>query len=264
MTASTSTGDIDETSSGDTATTFSPLLSKEKAFPTVASLRSTPRMFIFPQRSENVSLSIEPEYVPAIMPSIIRGNAYLRAIRDSRDAIPIDASSELPSTSSITRCGCHSYMLRKRVHTTKLVQETTKRKQKRTKSDRAVWIFAKDSLHSIGKQGNRRLGLLRRRLRFQESLSKESRQSRVPGLSLPGLPSNFFFQPLQLVFRNLIHVVVQGGDYARSESCEQPIDKPFDDPTLHLVLRIKPVNVSGPSSSNGLVPGQNTLLEQPI
>src|SRR6266571_5135766 len=98
MTASTSTGDIDETSSGDTATTFSPLLSKEKAFPTVASLRSTPRMFIFPQRSANVSLSIEPEYVPAIMPSIIRGNAYLRAIRDSRDAIPIDARNEQKKT----------------------------------------------------------------------------------------------------------------------------------------------------------------------
>src|SRR6266581_2592946 len=133
MTASTSAWDIDETSSGDTATTFNPLLSKEKAFPTVASLRSIPRMFIFPQRSVNVSLSIEPEDVPAIMPSIIRGNAYLRAIRDSRDAIPIDASSELPSTSSITRCGCHSYMLRKRVHTTKLVPRND---QKKTEEDK--------------------------------------------------------------------------------------------------------------------------------
>src|SRR5437879_12028285 len=123
MTASTSTGDIDETSSGDTATTFSPLLSKENAFPTVASLRSTPRMFIFPQRSANVSLIIEPEDVPAIMPSIILGNAYLRAISDNKDAIPIDASSELPSTSSITRCGCHSLMLRIRVHTTKLTRQ---------------------------------------------------------------------------------------------------------------------------------------------
>src|SRR6266571_7868351 len=144
------------------------------------------------------------------------------------------------------------------------MQETSKRKQKRIKSDRAVWILAKDSLHSIGKKGNRRLGLQRRRLRFQESLSKESRQSRVPGLSLPGLPSNFFFQPLELILRNLIHVVVQGRDYARSESREQPIDKPLDDPTLHLVLRIKPVRISGPSSSNGLIAGQNTLLEQPI
>src|SRR5207244_12817539 len=124
--------------------------------------------------------------------------------------------------------------------------------------------FSKDSQHAIGMQRKRVLGLIRRQLRFQESLSKESRQSRVPGLSLPGLPSNFFFQPLQFIFRNLIHVVVQGGDYARSESCEQPIDKPFDDPTLHLVLRIKPVNVSEPSSSNALVAGQNTLLEEPI
>src|SRR2546425_259414 len=133
MTASTSAWDIDETSSGDTATTFRPLLSKEKAFPTVASLRSTPRMLIFRQRSANVSLSIEPEYVPAIMPSIILGNAYLRAIRDSRDVIPIDASSELPITSSITRCGCHSYMLRKRVHTTKLVPRND---QKKTEEDK--------------------------------------------------------------------------------------------------------------------------------
>src|SRR5207245_3306265 len=133
MTASTSAWGIDETSSGDTATTFSPLLSKENAFPTVASLRSTPRMFIFPQRSANVSLIIEPEDVPAIMPSIILGNAYLRAISDNKDAIPIDASSELPSTSSITRCGCHSYMLRKRVHTTKLVQRNDKKKTEEDK-----------------------------------------------------------------------------------------------------------------------------------
>jgi hypothetical protein len=76
---------------------------------------------------------MEPEVVPAIIPSIIRGNAYLRAISDNRDAIPIDASSELPSTSSITRCGCHSYMLRKRVHTTKLVP---RKDQKKTEEDK--------------------------------------------------------------------------------------------------------------------------------
>ena len=140
-------------------------------------------------------------------------------------------------------------------------QETTKRKQKRTKSDRAAWIFVKDSLYSIGKQGNKRLGLLRQLLQSQESRSKESRQSRVPGLSLPGLPSNFFFQSLQLILRNPIHVVMQGGDYAGSESSEQPIDKSFNDPTFHFVFRIKPVNVSRPSSPNGLVASQNSFLE---
>ena len=128
MTASTSADDIDVTSSGDTATTFNPLPSKEKAFPTVAPLSSTPCMFMFVQSPANVSLNLETEYDPAIMPSSILGNAYLRATRDNKDEIPIDASNELPSTSSITRCGCHSYILRKRVHTTKLVPRNDQKK----------------------------------------------------------------------------------------------------------------------------------------
>src|SRR5713226_9239670 len=103
MTASTSPEDIELTSSGDTATILRPLLSKEKAFPTVASLNSTPLMFIFLHSSENVALGLELEYVPAIIPSSIQGNATLRAMRDIREAIPIDASSELPRTSCTTR-----------------------------------------------------------------------------------------------------------------------------------------------------------------
>src|SRR6267143_3165908 len=102
MTASTSAEEIEPTSSGDTATTFRPLFSKEKALPTVASLRSTPLMFIFLQSSAHVSLSPEPENVPAIIPPSILGNAYLRARRDIREAIPMDATSELPSTRRIT------------------------------------------------------------------------------------------------------------------------------------------------------------------
>src|SRR5438093_1516842 len=133
MTASTSADDIELTSSGDTATTFRPLLSKEKAFPTVASLNSTLLMFIFLQSSAHVSLSLEPEKVPAIMLSIILGNAYLRATRDIRDAIPTDASSELPNTRAVTRCGCHSYILRKSVQTTRLVP---RKDQKKTEEDK--------------------------------------------------------------------------------------------------------------------------------
>src|SRR5205823_15004580 len=136
MTASTSAGDIELTSSGDTATTFRPLLSKEKALPTVASLRSTPVMFIFLQSSEHVSLSLEPAKSSAIIPSRILGNAYLRASRDIREAIPIDATSELPNTSLITRCGCHSYVLRKSVHTTRLVPRND---QKKTEEDKIGW-----------------------------------------------------------------------------------------------------------------------------
>src|SRR5947209_4992620 len=98
MTASTSTEDIDATISGETATTFRPLFFREKAFPTVASLRSTPSMFIFLQSSAQVSPVVEPENDPAIMPPSILGNANFRATMDRRDAIPRDASSELPST----------------------------------------------------------------------------------------------------------------------------------------------------------------------
>src|SRR2546426_12514141 len=132
MTASTSAEDIELTSSGDMATTFRPLFSREKALPTVASLRSTPLMFIFLQSSAHVSLSRELEKSPAIIPSSILGNAYLRASRDMREAIPIDATSELPNTSLITRCGCHSYMLRKSVHTTRLLPRND---QKKTEED---------------------------------------------------------------------------------------------------------------------------------
>jgi hypothetical protein len=90
-------------------------------------------MFIFLQSSENVSLGLKPDKVPAVMPSSILGNANLRAIRDMRDAVPMDASSELPRTSCTTRCGCHSYMLRKSVHTTKLVPRND---QKKTEEDK--------------------------------------------------------------------------------------------------------------------------------
>src|SRR5712692_10659266 len=133
MTASTSPEDIELTNSGDTATILRPLLCEEKAFPTVASLSSTPWLFIFLQSSENVVLGPELEYVPAVIPSSIRGNATLRAMRNIREAIPIDASSELPRTSCTTRCGCHSYMLRKRVHTTRLVPRND---QKKTEEDK--------------------------------------------------------------------------------------------------------------------------------
>src|SRR5712692_2601764 len=132
MTASTSSDDIELTSSGDTATTFRPPLSKENALPTFASLRSTSLLPILSHSSANVSFSLEPGNVPAIMPPSILGNAYLRARRDMREAIPMDATSELPSTSSITRCGCHSYTLRKSVHTTRLVPRND---QKKTEED---------------------------------------------------------------------------------------------------------------------------------
>src|SRR6267378_4292686 len=133
MTASTSAEDIDVTISGETATTLSPLLFREKAFPTVASLRSTPWMFIFLQSSAHVSLVVEPENDPAIMPSSILGNANFRATRDRREAIPRDASREVPSTSSTVRCLCHSYESRKRVQTTRLVP---RKDQKKTEEDR--------------------------------------------------------------------------------------------------------------------------------
>src|SRR5947208_14632235 len=133
MTASSSPGDMELTSSDDTATTFRPLSSKDKALPTVASLRSTPVMLIFLQRSAHVSLSLEPAKSPAIIPSRILGNAYLRATRDIRETIPKDASSELPNTSLITRCGCHSYILRKSVHTTRLVPRND---QEKTEEDK--------------------------------------------------------------------------------------------------------------------------------
>src|SRR6266849_8087387 len=133
MTASTSAEDIDVTISGETATTFRPLLFREKAFPTVASLRSTPSMFIFLQSSAHVSRTVEPENDPAIMPSSILGNANFRATRERREEIPSDASSELPRTSSTVRCLCHSYESRKRVHTTRLVP---RKEQKKTEEDR--------------------------------------------------------------------------------------------------------------------------------
>src|SRR6267378_4360874 len=133
MTASTSAEDINATISGETATTFRPLLLKEKAFPTVASLRSTPLMFIFLQSSAQVPIMVEPENDPAIMPSSILGNANFLATMDRRDAIPRDASSELPNTSSTVRCLCHSYESRKRVQTTRLVP---KKDQNKTEEDR--------------------------------------------------------------------------------------------------------------------------------
>src|SRR2546422_763029 len=96
-------------------------------------LRSTPWMFIFLQRSEQVSLIVEPENDPAIIPSSILGNANFRATRDRREAIPRDASSELPSTSSVVRSGCHSYELRKSVQTTRLVPRKDQKKTEEAK-----------------------------------------------------------------------------------------------------------------------------------
>jgi len=76
---------------------------------------------------------IDPENDPAIIPSSILGKANFRATRDRREAIPRDASSELPKTSSTVRCLCHSYESRKKVHTTRLVP---RKDQKKTEEDR--------------------------------------------------------------------------------------------------------------------------------
>jgi hypothetical protein len=96
----------------------------------------------------------------------------------------------------------------------------TKRKRRRIEWDRANWIFVKDSQGSIGMRYSRRLGLSRRLLQFLVSLEKENRQSTVRGLSLPGLPSNSFFELLQIFLWNVVHIVMQSGDYARSEGSE--------------------------------------------
>src|SRR5712692_2106851 len=87
-------------------------------------------------------------------------------------------------------------------------REKTKRKQRRIELDRESWIFVEDFPHSIGKRCRRRLGLSERLLQFPGLLLKENRRSKAPGLSLPGLPSNLLFQSLQILLRNLIHVVV--------------------------------------------------------
>src|SRR6267378_4808906 len=87
-------------------------------------------------------------------------------------------------------------------------REKTKRKRRKIELGRASWIFAEDFPYSTGKLCRRRLGLSERPLQFPKSQLKENRRSKAPGLSLPGLPSNFLFQPLQILLRNLIHVVV--------------------------------------------------------
>src|SRR6267143_3420634 len=87
-------------------------------------------------------------------------------------------------------------------------REKTKRKRRRIELDIESWIFVEDSPYSIGKRCRRRLGLSERLLQFLGSLLKENRRSKAPGLSLPGLPSNLLFQSLQILLRNLIHVVV--------------------------------------------------------
>ena len=71
---------------------------------------------------------VEPENDPAIMPSNILGNANFRATRDRTDATPRDASSELPNTSSTVCWGCHQYISRKSVHTTRLVPRNDQKK----------------------------------------------------------------------------------------------------------------------------------------
>ena len=128
MTASSSVGDTEFASSGDTATIFRLLLSKENALPTVASLRSTPWMFIFLQSSEHASVRLGPDQVPAVISSSIPENAYLRAMSDRREAIPTDASSELPRTSCTSCSGCHQYSSKTSVHTTKLVPRNDHKK----------------------------------------------------------------------------------------------------------------------------------------
>src|SRR5712664_4920188 len=87
-------------------------------------------------------------------------------------------------------------------------REKTKRKRRRIELDRASWIFVEGSPYSIGKRCRRRLGLSEPLLQFLGSLLKENRRSKAPGLSLPGLPSNLLFQSLQILLRNLVHVVV--------------------------------------------------------
>src|SRR2546426_9950485 len=82
--------------------------------------------------------------------------------------------------------------------------------------------------------------------------------------SLRGLPSDFLFQSLQIFLRNLIHVVVQGGDYTRSEGSQQPVDESFHDTTFDLVLGMKAIDVSGPASADSLVSSQDAFLVQPI
>ena len=143
-------------------------------------------------------------------------------------------------------------------------REKTKRKRRRIELDRASWIFVEDFPYSIGKRCRRRLGLSERLLQLPGSLLKENRRSKAPGLSLPGLPSNFLFQSLQILLRNLIHVVVQGRDYARSKSSQQPIDESFHDTTLDLVLRMKSIDVSGTASANSFVSSQDAFLVQTI
>ena len=139
-------------------------------------------------------------------------------------------------------------------------REKTKRKRRRIELDRASWIFVEDFPYSIGKRCRRRLGLSELLLQFPGSLLKENRRSKAPGLSLRGLPSDFLFQSLQILLRNLIHVVVQGGDYARSEGSQQPVDESLHDTTFDLVLGVEAIDVSGPSSANGFVPCQDTFL----
>src|SRR6266702_4650940 len=143
-------------------------------------------------------------------------------------------------------------------------REKTKREERRIELDREPWIFVADFPYSIGKRCRRRLGLSKRLLQLPGSLLKENRRSKAPGLSLPRLPSHFLFQPLQILLRNLIHVVVQGRDYARSKGSQQPINESFHDSTLDLVLGMKTIDVSGPASANSLITSQDTFLVQPI
>src|SRR5438128_9625253 len=100
----------------------------------------------------------------------------------------------------------------------------TRRKQKRIVSDIGGWIFERDFPHLIGRRYRKQFGLSELLLQFPGSLSKGSRASTVPGLSLPGLPTNSFFQLLQVLLWNLIHVVMQRRDNAGSKGCEQPVN----------------------------------------
>jgi len=143
-------------------------------------------------------------------------------------------------------------------------REKTKRRQRRIELDKASWIFVEDFPYSIGKRCRRRLGLSERLLQFLGLQLKENRPSKAPGLSLPGLPSNFLFQPLQILPRNFIHVVVQGRNYTRSEGSQQPVDESFHNTTFDLVLGVKAIDVSGPASADSLVSSQDTFLVQPI
>jgi len=57
---------------------------------------------------------------------------------------------------------------------------------------------------------------------------------------------------------------MQRRDYARPEGGEQPVNESFHDSTFDLVLRVKTINVPGPSPANSLISRQDPLLVKSI